>query len=175
MRNVMKLSVLLLGFGLFLIGSTPSYADHVRVGVDIGVPVGGYYYGDPYYYGAPYYGNPYYPGYVVASSSSYQPVVINGTTYYVNNGVYYIYTQYGYQAVASPVAAPGPVVVQSAVATSVPAAAGTGDSITVNIPNDKGGYNAVVLKPSGKGYVGPQGEFYSEFPKVSQLQLMYGK
>jgi len=38
-----------------------------------------------------------------------------------------------------------------------------------------GGYNAVVLKPSGKGYVGPQGEFYSEFPKVSQLQLMYGK
>ena len=176
MRNIMKLSVLFLGFGLFFIGSTPSYADHVRVGVNIGVPIGGYYYGDPYYYGAPYYyGNPYYPGYVVASSSSYQPVVINGTTYYVNNGAYYIYTQYGYQAVAAPVTAPGPVVVQNAVATSVPAAAGTGDSITVNIPNDKGGSNAVVLKPSGKGYVGPQGEFYSEFPKISQLQLMYGK
>ena len=175
MRNIMKVSMIFFGLGLFFIGSTPSYADHVRVGVDIGVPVGGYYYGDPYYYGAPYYGNPYYPGYVVASSSSYQPVVINGPTYYVNNGAYYIYTQYGYQAVAAPVTASGSVVVQSAVATSVPAAAGTGDSITVNIPNDKGGYNAVVLKPSGKGYVGPQGEFYSEFPKVSQLQLMYGK
>jgi len=175
MRNIMKLSVIFLGLGLFLIGSTPSYADHVRFGVNIGVSVGGYYYGDPYYYGAPYYyGNPYYPGYVVAASSSYQPVVINGTTYYVNNGAYYIYTQYGYQAVAAPIAAPGPVVVQSAVGTSVPAATGT-DSITVNVPNDKGGYNAVVLKPSGKGYVGPQGEFYSEFPKVSQLQLMYGK
>jgi len=175
MRNIMKLSVIFLGLGLFLIGSTPSYADHVRFGVNIGVPVGGYYYGDPYYYGAPYYyGNPYYPGYVVAASSSYQPVVINGTTYYVNNGAYYIYTQYGYQAVAAPIAAPGPVVVQSAVGTSVPAATGA-DSITVNVPNDKGGYNAVVLKPSGKGYVGPQGEFYSEFPKVSQLQLMYGK
>ena len=175
MRNIMNLSVIFLGLGLFLIGSTPSYADHVRFGVNIGVPIGGYYYGDPYYYGAPYYyGNPYYPGYVVAASSSYQPVVINGTTYYVNNGAYYIYTQYGYQAVAAPIAAPGPVVVQSAVATSSPAATGT-DSITVNVPNDKGGYNAVVLKPSGKGYVGPQGEFYSEFPKVSQLQLMYGK
>ena len=175
MRNIMNLSVIFLGLGLFLIGSTPSYADHVRFGVNIGVPIGGYYYGDPYYYGAPYYySNPYYPGYVVAASSSYQPVVINGTTYYVNNGAYYIYTQYGYQAVAAPIAAPGPVVVQSAVATSSPAATGT-DSITVNVPNDKGGYNAVVLKPSGKGYVGPQGEFYSEFPKVSQLQLMYGK
>jgi len=112
---------------------------------------------------------------VVASpSTSYQPVIVNGVTYYVNNGAYYIYTQYGYQAVAAPVAAPGPVVVQSVGTTSVPAA-GMGDSITVNIPNNKGGYNAVVLKPSGKGYVGPQGEFYSEFPKVSQLQLMYGK
>ena len=76
---------------------------------------------------------------------------------------------------AAPVAAPGPVVIQSAVSASAPAVTGTGDSITVNIPNDKGGYNAVVLKPSGKGYVGPQGEFYSEFPKISQLQVMYGK
>ena len=171
MRNIMKLSIIFFAFGLFFIGSTPSYADHVRVGVDIGVPVGGYYYGGPYY------GDPYYaPGYVVVSpSSSYQPVVINGTTYYVNNGAYYIYTQYGYQAVAAPVAASGPVVVQSAVSASAPVAAGTGDSITLNIPNDKGGYNAVVLKPSGKGYVGPQGEFYPEFPRISQLKLMYGK
>jgi hypothetical protein len=50
-----------------------------------------------------------------------------------------------------------------------------GDAITVNIPNNKGGYTAVVLKRSGNGFVGPQGEFYSEFPKVSQLQTMYGK
>jgi len=187
----MKTSIIFMGLGLIFILSTPSYADHVRFGVDIGVPVGGYYYGDPYYYGAPYYGNPYYgnpyygnpyygnpyyPGYVVASpSTSYQPVVINGVTYYVNNGAYYIYTQYGYQAVAAPVGALQPVVTQSAVMASVPATAGTGDSITVNIPNDKGGYNAVVLKPSGKGYVGPQGEFYPDFPKVSQLKVMYGK
>ena len=171
MRNIMKLSIIFFAFGLLFIGSTPSYADHVRVGVDIGVPVGGYYYGGPYY------GDPYYaPRYVVVSpSSSFQPVVINGTTYYVNNGAYYIYTQYGYQAVAAPVGAVQPVVTQNVVASSVPATVDTGDSFSVNVPNDKGGYNAVVLKRSGSGFVGPQGEFYPEFPKISQLKLMYGK
>jgi hypothetical protein len=127
MRNIMKLSIIFFAFGLLFIRSTPSYADHVRVGVDIGVPVGGYYYGGPYY------GDPYYaPRYVIVSpSSSFQPVVINGTTYYVNNGAYYIYTQYGYQAVAAPVGAPvQPVVTQNVVASSVPAAVDTGDSFT---------------------------------------------
>lgn len=49
------------------------------------------------------------------------------------------------------------------------------DSFSVNIPNSKGGYTAVTLKASGKGFIGPQGEFYFEFPKVSQLKAMYGK
>jgi len=50
------------------------------------------------------------------------------------------------------------------------------DQITVNIP-DKwgGGYTSVVLKRSGKGYVGPQGEYYTEFPTVAELEVMYGK
>lgn len=52
---------------------------------------------------------------------------------------------------------------------------GSGDSVTVNVPNKNGGYTPVVLKKSGSGYVGPQGEYYSEFPKVSQLQAMYSK
>jgi hypothetical protein len=113
---------------------------------------------------------------VVASpSTSYQPVVVNGVTYYVNNGAYYIYTQYGYQAVAAPVGVSQPVITQSAITVTAPAAVDPTDSFTVNIPNDKGGYSAVVLKSSGKGFVGPQGEFYSEFPKISQLKIMYGK
>ena len=49
------------------------------------------------------------------------------------------------------------------------------DQFTVNIPNDHGGYTAVVIKRSGNGFIGPQGEFYPEFPKVSQLKIMYGK
>src|ERR1700691_3305043 len=45
-----------------------------------------------------------------------------------------------------------------------PAAAPTsvysGDTVTINVPNSSGGYTAVVLKRSGNGYIGPQGEFY---------------
>jgi|GEM_PF-2213895 len=46
--------------------------------------------------------------------------------------------------------------------------------ITVNIPNHwGGGYTSVVLKRSGKGYVGPQGEYYTEFPTVAELETRY--
>lgn len=176
MRNTLKVLFIFLFLSLLIMRPTPSYAywhDHGYVGVHIGVWPG-YYYGGPYYY--PYYADPYYaqPTYVVASSTSYQPVLVNGVTYYVNNGVYYIYTQYGYQAVATPVGATAPMVQAATVAAS-PASTDTGDSMTVNIPNDKGGYTSVLLKKSGNGFIGPQGEFYSEFPKVSQLQVMYGK
>ncbi len=155
---------------------------HGYVSVGLGVWPGSYYYGypyDPYYpyypYNSyyPYYANsPYYePAYTVVSSPSFQPVVVNGVTYYLNNGVYYMYTQNGYQAVAAPAGA----VTTQVTSTVGPATMVSDDSITVNIPNSKGGYTAVVLKKSGKGYTGPQGEFYADFPKVSQLQVMYGK
>ena len=49
------------------------------------------------------------------------------------------------------------------------------NEFTVNIPNEHGGYNAVVIKRSGNGFVGPQGEFYPEFPKRFQLQMKYGR
>jgi hypothetical protein len=182
MKISLKLAVVLIFFSLLAVRPTDSYAywhDHGYVSVHLGVWPGAYYYGSPYYY--PYYADPYYyptypASYSVVSSSSYQPVVVNGVTYYVNNGVYYIYTQYGYQAVAAPAGVTAPVI-QPAPAASAPAVASpdNGDAITVNIPNNKGGYTAVVLKRSGNGFVGPQGEFYSEFPKVSQLQTMYGK
>ncbi len=172
MQNIMKLSIIFLALGLF-IRPTPSYAwhgDHFRFGLNLSVPVG--------YYDRGYYDRGYYdPDYVYVSPPPvfYQPIIVNGVTYYVNNGNYYLYTSYGYQLVSPPV-----TVVQSAptittqpiqVTTSV----NTDDSITLNIPNDKGGYTAVVLKRSGSGFVGPQGEFYSQFPKVSQLKVMYGK
>jgi hypothetical protein len=178
MKLTLKIFFVFVFFSLFIIRPATSYAywhhDHGYIGVNLGVWPGSYYYGDPYY---PYYADPYYaPGYVVVQSSSFQPVVVNGVTYYVNNGVYYLYTQYGYQAVATPAGVSAPVVqATAATVTAAPASANTDDSITLNIPNNKGGYTAVVLKRSGNGFVGPQGEFYSDFPKVSQLQVMYGK
>jgi len=179
MKITLKIAVFFLFFSLFIIRPTPSFAywhDHGYVGVNIGVWPGSYYYRDPYYY--PYYADPYYaqPAYTtVVASSSYQPVVVNGVTYYVNNGVYYLYTQYGYQAVAAPAGVAAPAVVQAAPAAAATVSADTGDAITINIPNSRGGYTAVILKRSGNGFIGPQGEFYSEFPKVAQLQTMYGK
>lgn len=47
------------------------------------------------------------------------------------------------------------------------------DEFIVNIPNAHGGYNAVVIKRAGSGFVGPRGEYYPEFPKIFQLQMKY--
>jgi len=55
------------------------------------------------------------------------------------------------------------------------AAGMTNDAFTINIPNAKGTYSPVTLRRSGTGFIGPQGEFYTEFPRVEQLKLMYGK
>ena len=68
------------------------------------------------------------------------------------------------------VAQPAPVVVSQAPSTTY-----SGDTVTVNVPNTNGGYTAVVLKRSGNGYVGPQGEYYDQIPTTAQLQAMYGK
>jgi len=68
------------------------------------------------------------------------------------------------------VAQPAPVVV-----AQPPATVETQDAVTVNVPNNNGGYAAVVLKKSGTGFVGPQGEYYAQLPSVDQLQAMYGK
>ena len=68
------------------------------------------------------------------------------------------------------VAQPAPVVV-----SQVPTTTYAGDTVTVNVPNSNGGYTAVVLKRSGNGYVGPQGEYYDQIPTIAQLQAMYGK
>lgn len=180
MKTTMKIFFFILFFNVMIFQPTFAHAYwHHReyVGVSLGVwpqDYDDYYYYHHYPYYDPYYAEPAYV--VVPSSSSYQPVVVNGVTYYVNNGVYYIYTQYGYQAVATPAAVIPPPVVPSAAVTAAAGSSTAGDdSITVNIPNNKGGYTAVVLKKSGNGFVGPQGEFYADFPKVSQLQTMYGK
>lgn len=49
------------------------------------------------------------------------------------------------------------------------------DVPAINIPNSRGGYTAVTLKKAGTGYVGPQGEYYSDNPTVEQLKVLYGR
>lgn len=124
-----------------------------------------------------------------------QVIVVDGVPYYTVNNVTYMYTSYGYQVVPQPtivqtVVQPSVVVVPNTAAatqTAVPAAAKTAventavsatntqDSFTVNIPNSKGTYTPVTLKRSGNGFVGPQGEYYPQFPSIEQLKVMYAK
>jgi len=154
--------------------------------------VGGqrYYYYDGLYY--TYVGdgdyvivNPPIGAYVAAIPPDFQPVSINGRIYYTSNGVYYLLTEHhGYKVVEPPVvyAQPAPVVVeqpQQVVVTQAPAVAtvpvDSQDSFPINVPNNSGGYTTVVIKKSGNGYVGPQGEFYASFPSIAQLKAMYVK
>lgn len=95
----------------------------------------------------------------------------NGIRYYTYNNVYYQSIGGGYRIVDPVVVTP--VVLQPTV-TYAPTAL-VQDSFFLNIPSKKGGYVEVALKKSGAGFVGPQGEFYSDFPSVEQLQLMYAK
>ncbi|MFA5143437.1 MAG: DUF6515 family protein [Candidatus Omnitrophota bacterium] len=110
-----------------------------------------------------------------------QPVIVDGIPYYNINGVTYMYTPQGYQVVPQPKT----IIIKNYTVeekTSAPATTAKGtvasnseESFTVNIPNSKGGYTAVTLKRSGNGFIGPQGEYYTEFPKIEQLKVMYGK
>src|SRR5665213_1132190 len=159
MRNTFKALFVAMIISLFVIPPASSYADwnghgggghghggghgggyrHSYVGVNLSVWPDNYY----------YYGAPYYPDDVLVSAPIYEPVVeqpvtvIEPPTVIVNQ--------------AEPEAAP--------VITTAGTASDTPDSMTINIPNNKGGYTAVTLKKSGNGYIGPQGEFYPEFPK----------
>jgi hypothetical protein len=104
----------------------------------------------------------------VALGAAATTVWIANHPYYYYDGLYYNYTPQGYVVVTPP----------ATTVVTAPVVSGdqvSDDVITVNVPNDKGGYTAVVIKRSGKGFVGPQGEFYPDFPRVSQLKLMYGK
>lgn len=155
-----------------------------------GVP---YYYYDGVYYSG-YSGNyvvvPPPSGAVVGMlPSDYETRLINGVTYYISDGNYYTYTGYGYQVVPAPEEAGTPVSgtltapaqpaaapqAQETQAAAAPVSTETLDSVVVNVPNDNGGYTAVTIKKSGDGFIGPQGEYYAEFPKVAQLKAMYVK
>ena len=73
------------------------------------------------------------------------------------------------------VAAPVVYAQPQQVVVTQPYVNGGQDTFPVNVPNNSGGYITVVIKRSGNGYVGPQGEFYAQFPAVSQLKAMYAK
>ena len=110
----------------------------------------------------------------------YTTVVIGGVPYYYYDNYYYRPCPSGYVVVPPPVMTQ-PMVMPEAVQpvmVTTPAAqpqAQTPDIVTINIPNSRGGYTAITLKKSGNGFIGPQGEYYSEHPTVEELKTLYGK
>ncbi|MEI8012933.1 MAG: DUF6515 family protein, partial [Candidatus Omnitrophota bacterium] len=102
---------------------------------------------------------------VYAIPQGYHKVVIDGVLYYTYNGVYYVRALRGYQVVQPP----APVIVEP-MTVEVPAVVSMAEAsdqpFIINIPDAKGsGYTSVVIKRSGNGFTGPQGEIYTEFPK----------
>ena len=168
MLNTFKMFLIVLFFTIMMpFGSTSSFA--------YGHGGGGFHGGGGGYHGYGGYGN-------FGLGFSYSP--------YYDNYYYPYYPSY-YDTgvlVSSPVLVTPEVIVQPSTIVTTASTYPTTEispvqitstemdyDITLNIPNTAGGYAAVLIKKSGKGFIGPQGEFYSEFPKVSQLQLMYGK
>ncbi len=89
-------------------------------------------------------------------------VIVGETPYYYDGRVYYKQLPDNIYVVVQP-----PVVVSP---QAQPA-----DVLTINVPNARGGYTAVSLRRSGTGYVGPQGEYYTDVPSVDHLKALYGQ
>lgn len=111
---------------------------------------------------------------VYAIPAGCRQYVVNGTAYFEYFGTYYVPVAGGYQVVPPPaVYQPAAIVAAPTVITPVSATTNGQETFTVNVPDSRGGYTAVNLRRSGSGFTGPQGEFYSEFPKIDQLRVMY--
>ncbi|MDE2010462.1 MAG: hypothetical protein KGJ09_10380 [Candidatus Omnitrophica bacterium] len=90
----------------------------------------------------------------LAGSAGYLSVYINGGTYFYYQGSFFMLTSSGYETVdPSTLAADG--------------------VFNIEIPNSSGAYTQIQLEAVNNGYVGPQGEFYPQFPSIPQLQAIY--
>ena len=145
-----------------------------------------FYAGMEYYYHQGYFYRRGAGGYVIVNAPvggvvpevpyGYEIIVVKGKRYLHYNHTYYLRGQRGYivvddplyESVALPPDTTGLEEFQPAATGSLPG------QYTVNIPDSRGGYIPVTLMRKGTGFIGPQGEYYPEFPSVEQLSVMYG-
>ncbi len=109
--------------------------------------------------------------------------LINGRRYYYYNGVYFVRKPLGYFVVEDP------IYQVTALSNKIKfiddeVLISTGsrnqrqrsedEEFVVNILNTNGSYNRVKIVSVDNGFIGPQGEYYTKFPRVEQLRVMYG-
>jgi hypothetical protein len=150
----------------------------------------GNYYNSGYYhrnYRGSYGWGSYWPYWSTGTYFTYLPddyttVYVDGAPYYYCDGYYFSpYSNGGYVIVPEPVPAAAAQEQEATVQASSdeqPLAAHptstSSDTVTINIPNLKGGFTPVRLIKHKNGYFGPQGEFYTGHPTVAALKALYG-
>ena len=109
----------------------------------------------------------------------YSVIYVGGVPYYYDGAYYYRTCPGGYVVVTNPTvvvpAVPRPVAVLTAQAPVLAVSPAASNTITINVPNSRGGFTPVLLTKKGNGYIGPQGEYYKGHPTVEQLKVLYGK
>lgn len=129
-----------------------------------------------YYYAAGMYYRETPSGYVVVDAPAgavvkvlpdrYRTIDYGGHTYCYYNRTYYLKQPDQYVVVTPP----PQVVTQNPPATEAPE-----KTVVVTVPNPNGSYIPVTLQKYSDGYVGPNGEFYPDYPTIDQLKAMYAK
>jgi len=107
--------------------------------------------------------------------AGYTTVAVGGVPYYYYGGYYYRHYPYGYVVVPQPVVTPNVVYAPTAYeAAPLSVTQSQGKTVTINVPNSKGGYTPVTLVKYKSGYIGPQSEYYEGHATVEQLRALYG-
>ncbi|MGE0268036.1 MAG: hypothetical protein AB7S78_06240 [Candidatus Omnitrophota bacterium] len=126
---------------------------------------------------------PYFPERIYSLPRQAKFVWVSGARYYYYRGIYYQPSVCGtyYTIVDDPYERPQVNnttinhIYQGNSSQAVGDQAGSQSEFDVNIQNSKGEMVTVKIKKLDNGYIGPQGEFYPEFPKIAQLKEMYTK
>ena len=191
-RGYVSIALVIIFFSLvLLIQIAQAHAsDEYRVSyVPVIVSGSEYYYSDGSFYrrfGDVYLAAPAPIGAVVRTiPRNYKPIVIDGISYYIVHGSVYMQIPGGYQVMpqkpfmiekyADEQKDIVNVTPQAILSAPQLPAVNEEDAFTLNVPNSNGGYTSVTMKRSGDGFIGPHGEYYKEFPKVSQLKTEYTK
>jgi len=125
---------------------------------------------------------------VPALPPGYTVVYMGSMPYYYYGNAYYAAAPNGYvvtapPAIAAPIAAApsvapiqqAPVPASIAQQPAVAAANEPSTAVETYIPNGNGSFTVVTLQKTEKGFMGPQGEFYTDHPTEDQLKARYCK